>query len=312
MTRRWVRWCAWAGSSLKVLQVRLLLLVALLQSGCAIDPPRSTDALAEFVTVQTAQAQAFEAQGQLRTALIYWMTVEQLTGENENNTRRLQVQIEQLVEQYLEQASVAQSGQRRKEAFLKVLALSPGESVALDGLRELDTRRVVRLQSAKSAAENANRVRLQTGITETKLAEFQALLDAARYRAFVYQAGQLPEADKHPKFRQMKIQALLQFARQLQRSGQTEQALERLQQADLLAGGESSSVAEALQQLRQSLSEEWVMQGISLMNREPERAVDALQRAVGYDPANLVAQQQLARARKIVDNLNKLKALQAD
>ncbi len=296
--------------------IRSLLLLVL--AGCAAPQPGAPQSGVEaFVSRQLAAAGRLEQQGQLHQALVHLRTAAYFRADDSALTQRMR-QLRQTIAQRVAAAlqegkrSLAQNDSKRANlAFLRVLALEPNQPLALSQLRRMETRRVIARQAQKSDAENEARVLLQTGVTDDVLQQLQALLDAEKYQTLLQRAQRYPRGDGHPQFKAIKIAALRQLAALAERNGQTEQAVEYLLQAQSLAG-DTKEITGQLMLLKTKLSDRWVAEGVRLIGRDPDTAVQKLQQAVQYNPDNVLAQKHLQRAMKLQANLQKLRQRSAN
>jgi tetratricopeptide (TPR) repeat protein len=207
-------------------------------------------------------------------------------------------------------------------AFLRVLAADPANADAGKQLREIDRRRLTKIQSA--AANRAARARgagsmggtagtgganmaaadaddafdldqaielFRAGDTAAGLREFRTFVDANRTDRAVRQRIGATVAER---------------AKELEESGARAEALALYEQASSLRGDSSGPWGPRIAALRKSLSAEAYDKAVRVYRSDLAQAVRLLESSVKYDPTNALAAARLKEARTAQANLNRM------
>ncbi len=251
----------------------------------------------QFSARQIAAAQRAEARGDLAGALALWrsvLTLQAATGtgaatEAGQAVQRLQGEIQRRADSARSRAEAAYARGKRRQGdreMLAVLALRPEDPAATAALRESFTRSAQARLAAKLAQEAAPAPEAGT----------PAIEDAP---APVVSPGQSTSAGARAGF-----------------MGQADAARERgdraLELDHLLAAQESSAgtdtaLAARIATVRQALAQEWYREGVSLIQRDLPAAIEALEKALVYDPGHQGAQVRLRQAEQLRERLERIR-----
>ncbi len=211
-------------------------------------------------------------------------------------------------------------GQRAADAFLRVLAVDPENAEAAHALRDIDRRKLARIQSDRAAraqqeqpAQAAhNAMRPAPAATASKDA---ALAYEVEQRIELFQAGDTAgglrelrayvDANPHDRSARVRIgTAVFDRARELEGRKEREQALTLYEAAVALRGDTPAAWNARIVSLRKALSSEYYDRGTRAMRTDLAAAITALETSVRYDPANARAAARLAEARIVQARLN--------
>jgi tetratricopeptide (TPR) repeat protein len=199
---------------------------------------------------------------------------------------------------------------RASTAFLRVLAADPANAEAAKQMREVDRRRLAKIQAAAAtraaraggasiaAADSNDGFDLdqafelfRAGDTVAGLREFRAYVDANPTNRAVRQRIGAVVADR---------------AKDLEDDGSREQALAMYEQASSLRGDSAGPWVPRIATLRKSLSVEAYDKALRVYRTDLAQAVRLLETSVKYDPANALATARLKEARVAQANLSKI------
>ncbi len=199
---------------------------------------------ASRLQARQAEAEALMAQSDLAAALTQWEILHALDPENTTFSQQrqaTQATIEQRVQSHLQvdQKALKQGHVKpAKQAFLRVLALDPSQSLAHTYLRQIEERHLKRLQHNKLArtqkraaeasaaygrAEQGGRAHLERGLQHFREKAFEASIVALR--------AHLADHPQSPKAKQVLAEAHFQLGRRLHRQGKLADALSHYQTA---------------------------------------------------------------------------------
>lgn len=200
---------------------------------------------------------------------------------------------------------------RASVAYLRVLAADPANAEAAKQMREVDRRRLAKIQAAAAsraaragggasvaAADNGDGFDLdqafelfRAGDTAAGLREFRTLVDANPTNRGARQRIGAVVADR---------------AKELEDEGSREQALAMYEQASSLRGDASGPWVPRIAALRKTLSVEAYDKALRIYRTDLAQAVRLLETSVKYDPANTLAASRLKEARVAQANLSRM------
>lgn len=213
---------------------------------------------------------------------------------------------------------------RAQAAYLRVLAVDPTQGDAAKALREIDRRRLTRIQ-----ADRAAKVRSAEDMAGSRTGARNAPAPAAAASdggdAFdIDQAIEMLRAgdasnglrdlkayvDANPGNRAARQRigaAVAERARELEDQGSREQALVLYEQASALRGDAGGAWAARIVPLRKKISQDYYDRGMRAYRTNLAQAVTLLEASVRYDPANAQAALKLKDAKAARDKLDKIK-----
>ncbi len=214
---------------------------------------------------------------------------------------------------------------RAQAAMLRVLAVDPEQADAAKALREIERRRVTRIQADRAAkvrsAEEASVARNAT----RSMAPPVATAAADANDAFdVDQAIEMLRAgDASGGLRDLKAYvaanpgnraarqrigaAVAERARDLEDQGRAEQALALYEQASTLRGDNAGPWVARLPPLRKKISQEYFERGTRAFRTNVGQAIGYLETSLRFDPANTQAAIKLKEAKMAREKLEKIK-----
>ncbi|MFO1310807.1 MAG: hypothetical protein U1F41_01950 [Burkholderiales bacterium] len=206
---------------------------------------------------------------------------------------------------------------RASAAMLRALALDPTQGEAQKTLREIDRRRLTRLQADRAAKvafqdQLANRYTAPRPPGDSGDAfDIEQALEMVRagdasnglrdLRAYV-------EANPGNRAARQRIgNAVADRAKELEDQGNREQALALYEQAVALRGDANAPWAARMAPLRKKLSAEYLDKGTRVYRSNLAQAIAFFETSVKYDPANTQASIKLAEAKAAREKLEKIK-----
>ena len=208
---------------------------------------------------------------------------------------------------------------RATAAMLRVLALEPSQPDAAKALREIDRRRLSRIQADRAArvtqqgeaAARSSNARPQgqgevndgfdveqaiemvrAGDTSNGLRDLRAYVDANRGNRATRQRIGNAVADR---------------ARELEDQGSKEQAVALYEQAVALRGDAGAPWASRMTALKKSLSQDYLDRGTRAYRTNLAQAITFFETSVKYDPENTTASIKLKEAKMAREKLDKIK-----
>ena len=205
---------------------------------------------------------------------------------------------------------------RASAAMLRALALDPTQPDAAKALREIERRRLTRIQADKAAkvtqqgeTQRNNLVRAPAEVNDGF--DFEQAIEMVRagdasnglrdLRVFVAANPGNRQA------RQRIGNAVADRARELEDQGAKEQAVSLYEQAVALRGDANAPWAARMTSLRKTLSQEYLDKGTRAYRTNLAQAITFLETSVKYDPENTTASIKLKEAKTARDKLEKIK-----
>ena len=206
---------------------------------------------------------------------------------------------------------------RAGAAMLRALALDPSQPDAAKALREIDRRRLTRIQADKAAKvaqqgepparNSATRAQAEVndGFDIEQAIEMLKAGDASNglrdLRAYV-------EANPNNRAARQRIgNAVADRARELEDQGAREQAANLYEQAVALRGDANAPWAARMTALRKKLSLEYLDKGTRVYRSNLAQAISFFETSVRYDPSNTQASIKLGEAKVAREKLDKIK-----
>ena len=206
---------------------------------------------------------------------------------------------------------------RASATMLRALALDPSQPDAAKMLREIDRRRLTRIQADKAAkatpqgeaARSASAARassevndgfdieqalemVRAGDTSNGLRDLRAYVDANRGNRAARQRIGNAVADR---------------ARELEDQGAREQAVALYEQAVALRGDANAPWAGRMNALKKTLSQDYLDKGTRASRTNLAQAISFFETSVKYDPDNTAASIKLKDAKAAREKLDKIK-----
>ncbi|MFO1302313.1 MAG: hypothetical protein U1F54_01200 [Burkholderiales bacterium] len=206
---------------------------------------------------------------------------------------------------------------RASGAMLRALALDPTQADAQKTLREIDRRRLTRIQ-ADRAAKVAFQDQLANRYTAPRpQGDGNDAFDVEQALEMI-RAGDTSNGlrdlrtyvDANPgnrAARQRIANAVADRAKELEDLGNREQALALYEQAVALRGDAGAPWAARMPPLRKKLSAEYLDKGTRVYRTNVAQAIAYFETSVKYDPSNTQASIKLAEAKNARDKLEKIK-----
>ena len=205
---------------------------------------------------------------------------------------------------------------RASGAMLRALALDPSQPDAAKALREIDRRRLTRIQADKAAkvTQQGEAARMATARASSEVNEgfdVEQALEMVRagdasnglrdLRAYV-------DANRGNRAARQRIgNAVADRARELEDQGAKEQAAALYEQAVALRGDANAPWVARMTSLRKSLSQDYLDRGTRAYRSNLAQAIVFLETSVKYDPDNTAASIKLKEAKTAREKLDKIK-----
>jgi tetratricopeptide (TPR) repeat protein len=308
-----------------------------LVAGCAqlpAPPPSTTEAPVARPSASDARksdvianhrklAEAAKKDGDLATAAVQWQIVVLLAPDNEAYRREwaaARAAIPVQVKEQLQAGSAAMAAgdlDRASQAMLRVLALDSTQSDAAAALREIDRRRLTRIQADKAA--KVVRIEDKVAIAGTMRAQAAEVGDGfdLEQALLMLRAGDATGGlrdlkafvDANPGNRAARQRigaAVAERARELEDQGAREQALHLYEQATALRGDGAGPWAARMPPLRRAVSQDYFDKGSRVYRTNLAQAITFFEASLRYDPANTQAALKLQDAKLAREKLEKI------
>lgn len=284
--------------------------------------PQPSRTVAEAVAQHRRAAESARQSGDLASAAVELQILTVLAPDDSTYSRDLasiRASIGKEARDQLAAGNAAMSAgdlERATAAMLRVLALDPSQPDAARTLREIDRRRLTRIQ-----ADRAAKVTLQDQVAMR--ATMRAQNDAndafdVEQAIELFRAGDATGGlrdlkayvDANPgnrAARQRVGNVVAERARELEDQGAREQALGLYEQAVALRGDANAPWVARMAPLRKALSQDYLDKGTRAYRTNLTQAIAFLETSVRYDPANAAATLKLKEAKAARDKLEKIK-----
>lgn len=317
---------------------RLLVAAALAVAGCAQVPadrppvqepppaatvPPANRSVAEAIARHRKLADDARRAGDLATASQHLQIVTVLAPDDPSHSRELaavRAAIDKDVRDNVLTGTAAMSAgelDRANAAMLRALALDPSQPDAARALREIDRRRLTRIQADKAAratqqgeavarsSSPRTQGEVNDGFDIDQAIEMLKAGDASNglrdLRAYV-------EANPGNRAARQRIgNAVADRARELEEQGAREQAATLYDQAVSLRGDGNPPWAARMTSLKKKLSLEYLDKGTRVYRTNLAQAIALFETSVKYDPSNTQASIKLGEAKVAREKLDKIK-----
>jgi tetratricopeptide (TPR) repeat protein len=286
----------------------------------------SAGPVADAVARHRKLAESARTAGDLATAAAQWQILVLLAPEDATYARELAATRTAIATQAKAEvqagnaALAANDFDRATQAMLRALALDPAQPDAARVLRDIDRRRLVKIQADRAAkvmsqqdaaASRGGGARAQGASDASDGFDVEQAIEMFRAGD---SAGGLRDlkgyVDANPgnrAARQRVATVVADRARELENQGQREQALNLYEQATTLRGDGAGPWTARLPALRHDLSVEYFDKGMRAYRTDLGQAVTYFQASVRYDPANAQAAVKLKDAQAARAKLEKIK-----
>ena len=208
---------------------------------------------------------------------------------------------------------------RASQAMMRVLALDPNQSDAAAALREIDRRRLTRIQADRAA--KVVRIEDKVAIAGTARAQAAAndsgdgfdleqallMLRAGDATGGIRDLKAFVDANPGNRATRQRIgAAVAERARELEDQGSREQALQLYEQATTLRGDGAGPWAARLPPLRRAVSQDYFDKGSRVYRTNIAQAITFFETSLRYDPANAQAALKLQDAKVAREKLDKI------
>jgi len=286
-------------------------------------PPAVSRTVSEAVTRHRRAAESARQSGDLATAAVQYQVLTVLAPDDATNTRELaatRAAIDREVREQLAAGNAAMAAndlERASSAMLRVLALDPAQTDAARVLREIDRRRLSRIQADRAAKvriedtvaiRGAMRAQAAEGNDTFDVDQAIEMLRAGDTSGGLRELRAYVDANQGNRAARQKIgSAVADRARELEDQGAREQALNLYEQAIALRGDSGAAWAARVPPLKKTLSQEYFDKGTRAYRTNLAQAIAFLETSVKYDPANTQASLKLKEAKAAREKLEKIK-----
>ena len=300
----------------------------MLLTGCAELPPAPAptapaptvrpraaqeNSLASTIAAHRQRALQDRASGDLANAEIQWHVLTLLSPDTVEFREQLtatRAAIAQVAAENLQTGNAALRSaetERASMAFLRVLAVDPENAEAARGLREIEKRKLARIQADRAAKVRQDDARATAKAPRAAPAEAGNGYDLEQRLEMLNAgdtAGGLRElrayvaANPQDRTGRLKIgAAVFDRAREIESQGAREQALPLYEAAIALRGDAPAAWPTHVQTLRKAVSAEYYDRGTLAVRTDLTIAIKALETSLRYDPGNVKASARLAEAK---------------
>ena len=271
------------------------------------------DATDDFVQAQKAAARKLTEENRLAEALALWQTLLPL-GSGDKETwaaiADLESDIASRVTTLLRSARRAYANGRQQDGdnyMLKVLALQPGQRDALLRLRRSHSAFAQRQQQQKSDIEYQARAGKTAPPAPPKdlVTQLKVLERKGDYPGML-KLAETSGAAKQPDAAELLRDAHVALADKAEGAENLDDALSHVESAMTLQPVENDPLLDRSAQIRGKLSTSWYEKGVRLIKTDLPAAIDALSKALSFNPYNVNAKRKLAQAETLQRNLSRI------
>jgi len=278
--------------------------------------------VAEAVPRYRRAAETARQAGDLATAAAQWQILTLLVPDDPTYARELAATRAAIDKEAREQLAAGNAAiasgdlERATAALLRVLAVDPSQPDAAKALREIDRRKLSRIQ-----ADRAAKVSLQdTAATRGAARPQNEANDAFDVEQAIelFRAGDASgglrdlkayvDANQGNRAARQRIgNVVADRAKELEDQGSREQALGLYEQAISLRGDAGAPWAARVATLKKTLSQDYLEKGTRAYRTNIAQAISFFEISVKYDPGNAQANLKLKDAKAAKANLEKIK-----
>jgi len=278
--------------------------------------------VAEAVARYRRAAETAQQAGDLATAAAQWQILTLLAPDDPTYPRELaaaRAAIDKEAREQLAAGNAAMaSGEldRATASMLRVLAVDPSQADAAKTLREIDRRKLSRIQ-ADRAAKVTQQDTVATRGTARAQSEANDAFDVEQaiemFRAGDSNGGlrdlkAYVEANQSNRSARQRVgNVVADRAKELEDQGAREQALGLYEQAIALRGDAGAPWAGRVATLKKALSQDYLEKGTRAYRTNIAQAISFFEISVKYDPGNTQANLKLKDAKAAKANLEKIK-----
>ncbi|MGE0665650.1 MAG: tetratricopeptide repeat protein [Sphingomonadales bacterium] len=280
-------------------------------------PPGNDTALAAFIDGKKQLARNLELTGKLVDARREWRYVAAADPKDEEARTRV-AELTEVIDarkaEYLSEGDAALArGQTRQAqaAFLKILAIDPGDEDAVARLRRIDRTFALAGQSRKDTqamSEYRATVAREQDTSEEFEAQVNVPLKKGDYRKVIDVSDQFLKRNPGNKSAAgYRKSAYLKLIDESRSKGRYRDALKYIDIVSEVADDDEKAVlGEKTLAVRLELAGALYSQGVAVMTTNLGKAVELLTESVSLDPDNWRYRQSLNQARKMQENLGKI------
>ena len=278
--------------------------------------------VAEAVPRYRRAAETARQAGDLATAAAQWQILTLLVPDDATYARELAATRAAIDKEAREQLAAGNAAlasgdlDRATAALLRVLAADPSQPDAAKALREIDRRKLSRIQ-----ADRAAKVTLQDTTATRGAARAQSEANDAfdvEQAIELFRAGDANgglrdlkayvDANQNNRAARQRVgNVVADRAKELEDQGSREQALALYEQAIALRGDAGAPWAGRVATLKKALSQDYLEKGTRAYRSNISQAINFFEISVKYDPGNTQANLKLKDAKAAKANLEKIK-----
>lgn len=290
-----------------------------------IAPRRSAhdEQVSEAIARHREQALRYKQSGDLAASFIQWQIVVLLDPRDEAARRELastQATITRRVQENYNAGVTAlrnNDTDRAADMMLKVLALEPDNADAAKVLRDIEKRRLSKIQAGRAARVGANAAANGQANPAPRgpsvapsdgydLGQPLEMFKAGDTEGGLRDLKRYVDANPNDRAGRVKIGGVVyDRALETEQKGSKEQALLFFDQAVALRGDAAPGWSAHILGLRKALSDDYYQKGIVLFPTDPAKAIKLWETSLRYDPQNAKAAARLKDARPAQDKAKK-------
>ncbi len=288
-----------------------IIIVMLLLPACVSPPPGETTE--HYIGARKNSARQLAQQEQYAAALDQWRIVQILAPHDNEAIQTITALSSQIAQQsqrhYARGLSQFERGDLRGAElnFLKVLALQPNHQDAFAYLQKINSARMRAAQRNKTASEAkryAPPVDVHGSHQTLSFAVAEELVREKKYRALSTLVGSTDIDSIERNLLPLLYEADINLAAQYRADRNRANASRHLERA--LRNTAAQKPDPRLSNLKKHLANDNYLYARELLNKDIDRAVAALERAVRFDPEHSKARILLAQASRMQSNLKKI------
>jgi len=285
--------------------------------------PAVSRSVSEAIARHRRQAETARQSGDLATAAVHYQILTVLAPNDAAYSRELAATRAAIDKEVREQLAVGNAAMaageldRASAAMLRVLALDPSQPGAAKTLREIDRRRLTRIQADRAAkvtmheaaAASRGNGRPQNDVNDAfDVEQAIEMLRAGDASGGLRDLKAYVAANPSNRSARQRIgNAVADRAKELEDQGAREQAVALYEQAVALRGDAGAPWAARIPPLKKALSQDYLDRGTRAYRTNLTQAIAFFETSVRYDPTNVQANLKLKDAKAAKEKLDKIK-----
>lgn len=281
----------------------------------------------DFLTQRMHLAQSLEQRQHHAEALTQWKILQIAFPNNEAvnaHIHRLELLISNRIVQQLEildQAKAADDENLQRNIYLKILALEPNNEIAMEELRKFEWSFAIKEASSKTAnikkyfVESQEEAKISIQLTKY-IEQGERLIQDKKYNQLLQLARKFEDSyPTHTKPNEYRILAYTKLGENQQKQNNSKAAIDYYQQALEIAslrGDKLPKVRNKAEKLSEIIANRYLKLANKVFQHNLDEAIIYFEQSLKYQPNNVKTRQLMERAKKMQQNLLKIKKLDSN